>query len=163
MNYYIIGLVLAITSGVCWRMGGADDYEKLWRRVGSSACMICCLPFVQAYTYAIACLMVIWGAVSYFGWVNNIVKLFWKDIEMDSEYVWNFFIENLMIQGSVVVIKQTPISAVLAVLFAAISAFGKVWIDSDKDGYILEWRKDVVSEFWHGFSNCLFIAVNTLI
>jgi hypothetical protein len=126
--------------------------------------MICLLPYTGINLWIpIAYGMIFWGCISYFGWINHFVKKFWKDIDVESEYVWNFFAENLVIQSSVVVINHNPLSAFLAVFFAAVSAFGKVLIDNHEENYILEWRKDVVSEFWHGFSNCLFIAINTMV
>jgi hypothetical protein len=169
MNNYLIITVLACVSGILWRMGGSDDYEKIWRRAGSFLCMVCLLPFGGNYVaYVVACALILWGCVSYFGWFNYIVRLLWDDIEMDREYLWNFFLEDTVIQMSIFVIKPNPISALFAVVAAIISSTGKVLIDKHlKDGiYINErinWNQAVVSEFWHGSSNAFFIGINSII
>jgi hypothetical protein len=121
---------------------------------------------VNPFQTAIISAMLLWGCVSYFGWINYIVEKF-EEIELEREYWWNFFAENLMIQSSALIVNFNVFSVVLAVVFAGISAFGKVWIDSDSDGYLdvlgFDVREDVASEWWHGFSNCILLAVNIAI
>lgn len=146
--------VLPILSAIFWRMGGAARHDKLWRRLGSSAC--CFLPMILChnpltYGHLIALGMIIWGSWSYFGWINP------KD---DSEYWYNFLAAAVITEFSFLVLFPSWKAAGIAILFACISAFGKVLIDRDRDGYILWWREDVLSELFYGFFICLGISVN---
>lgn len=167
----VLCLVLSVVAGVFWRMGGSGNYgenPKLWRRVGSTLCIVAVLAlFCKNWLLIPASAMVFYGCVSYFGWINHIVVKFCKWVEVESEYWWNFFAENLMIQMSVVVINPTIHTACIAVMFAFVSAVGKVLIDADEDGsyyfFGIKIGEDVFSEFWHGFSNCLFLATNLFI
>jgi len=169
MIYLLTVLVFCVLCGILWRMGGSSDYRSAYRSIGSALCLLAVtVPWNNSLVVnCIVAVMVAWGCISYFGWVNYIVEKFWKDIEMEREYWWNFFAENLMIQSSALVIKCDPLSVVLAIVFALATAFGKTWIDADEDGvyHVLGFDigEDVASEWFHGFMNCLFLAINVVV
>ena len=146
-------------------MGGSDKYNKLWRRIGSAICMFICIILstdVLLIRHIFTFLLLIWGCISYMGWLNYIVRLWWVDIVMKREYFWNFFLENLVLQSTVLIYKHSIYNIIFGTIFAFIIAFVKVAIDSDKDGKIWLWRKDVLSEFFHGGLNCLGIIINIM-
>ena len=169
---YLKILFYVTFCGLCatfWRMGGADEYEKLWRRLGSTLCIVCCIyldvglfKLINIFTFW----LVFWGCLSYMGWINSIVRLFWKDIVMKREYIWNFFFENLVIQSSVLPYKRSIYNILFSVASAFIIAFVKIAVDNDKDGKIkiLFWtmRKDVLSELLHGGLNCVSVVINLI-
>jgi len=164
---YIFLIILCIASGIFFRMGGAEGYDKLWRRIGSSLCMIIPIPIlyhtVEFHWFLFSIGLIVWGCTSYFGWVNYIVRLF-ADLEMEREYWWNFMCENICIQCAVLPYKNTPMNIMFAIGWGTLVAFIKVWIDDDKDGiiHVLWWkfRKDVWSEIMHGSLNAVGIIVN---
>lgn len=157
----LVILPLAVASGVLWRMGGADGYNKLYRRLG---CTICCLAY-PAYAFGLVWPLagliglVLWGSISYFGWINNLLPI----KEKDSEYWWNFFAENLTLQSGALFYVCSVNHIIFAVIAALLSALGKVLIDADEDAKVLCWNEAVLSEWWHGFSNCLFLLINIFI
>ena len=106
--------------------------------------------------------LLLWGCVSYMGWINSIVKIWWSEIEMGREYIFNFAFENLIIQSTVLLYKYSIWTILFSVGSALIIAFVKVWVDDDSDGKILCWRKDVLSEFLHGCLNCIAIIINLI-
>ena len=145
----MIYLILCITSGIFWRMGGAAGYDKLWRRIGSSACIfmpmiLCHNPLMYAHFISLG--MVLYGSWSYFGWLTP----------GDNKERWfNFLAAALLTQCSCLVLYFTWGSLALAISAALAGALGKVWID--KSGIP---SCDVVSEFYYGFIMCLGIAFN---
>jgi hypothetical protein len=157
-------------------MGGAgksgqwyeDVLDTKWRDIGSSLCMLSLfVGSISGWKIVVVAAMLFWGCISYFGWVNSVVRLWWQDIEMEREYWWNFFAENLMIQSTALLVSFNPVSVALSVCFAGLSAVGKVLIDEGEEGYYrffcFEVREDVLSEWWHGFSNCVFLAINVAV
>jgi len=161
----LLYILLCFLAGMLWRMGGAEGYDKLWRRIGSALCMLVSIILIRGlFTFLniASAVLLIWGCVSYMGWLNSIVKLWWKQIEMKKEYIWNFAFENLVIQSTVLLYKRSIWSCIFMVGSAMIIAFIKIWVDDDSDGKILCWRKDVLSEFLHGCLNCIAIIINLL-
>lgn len=159
----ILLLLLYFLCGLLWRMGGSDAYDKLWRRIGCSLYMLCGTILInKIFTYFYFCsfILLLWGCWSYMGWLNYIVRLWWKDIIMKREYWWNYFIENLVIQSSILFYKNSIKNILFIFIFAFIVTFIKIWINKDKDGQILFWRKDILSEFFHGSLNYLGIIIN---
>ena len=147
-----VSILLVVACGILWRLGGAEGFSKLYRRLGSSLCMV----LIVGNIYALPLLL--WGCTSYMGWINNFLPV--KD--KDREYWWNFFAENLVIQLSILTVKRGLSNIVFAVITALIIAIGKVWIDKSWK-YFFGLRKDVVSEWWHGGSNALCLLINTLL
>ena len=154
---FIISLI--VLTGYSWRLGGSVD--KLFRRIGSSLCMaiiLCTLCSCEFLWFIFSTALIVWGCVSYFGFLNYIVRKFWDEIEMEREYWWNFFAENLIIQSSVLPFRHSIINIFLVIIFAGVGALGKVLIDETN----LE-ERDVVSEWWHGSFNAIGIAINSII
>lgn len=175
MVYALGVLVVAVLCGVCWRMGGAgksgqwyeDALDTKWRDIGSALCMLALfVGNVSWMALGIVAAMLVWGCTSYFNWLNPIVARF-ADIEVRTKYWWNFFAENLMIQSTALFVSFGFVSVVLAVAFAAVSALGKILIDADENGiytiFGFEVNEDIASEWWHGFSNCILLAINIAI
>lgn len=152
MRKKIVNLLAVIGASVAWRAGGAEGYSKLWRRIGSTACMSIivwdwrAIPFI-----AIGC----W---SYFDRVNKWFKL----PEPNRERWFNFAIANLFIQGSVLFVNKEIDNILFVIIFSISIALIKVWIDKK---YPLGWkpRQDVVSEIAHGGLNALCLWINVLI
>lgn len=158
MFIYIIACILC---GVLWRMGGSDDYEKPWRRLGCTFILFSMLLINSNMNFiesAISFTMIAWGCWSYFGWIN-----YWTS----KEYWYNFFAGAILIQSSILIESFSLENACTAFVFALLGAFGKVWIDKDVDGYktILFWRvrEDVLGEFYFGAVMCLGVIVNALV
>jgi hypothetical protein len=139
-------LIMVLLSGLFWRMGGSDKYSKLFRRIGSAACM----SYIVGSLWAVP--FIFWGCTSYFGWINRFLPV--KDKER--EYWWNFLAENLVIQMTVLFVNPSVKSAILAVIFASIVTFGKVWMDENLT------KADIKSEIWHGSGNALGLLINIL-
>jgi len=135
-------------------MGGAAGYDKLWRRLGSSACIflpmiLCHNPLMYAHLFALA--FVLWGSWSYFGWLTP----------GDPKERWfNFFAAALVTQTSLLWIFFTWPRLIAAIIFALAGSLGKSWIDADQDGRILWWREDVLGELYYGFAMCFFVIIN---
>ena len=164
MIEFLIYFVICTVCGILWRMGGAEGYDKLWRRIGCAIIMFSCLLInsnMQWLQMLITYALISWGCFSYFGWINFIVSL-WDDIEIGREYWFNFFAEGLVIQSVVYFISPSLLHAVVGILGALVGSLGKVWIDKDKDGRILWWRKDVLSEWYYGSVMCAFIIINAI-
>jgi len=146
-------------------MGGAEGYDKLWRKIGSTICMSfilmhCGLNETPQFFLAVA--LIAWGCASYFGWINFFISWL-ADIEIDSEYWWNFWVENMVIQSSVLLYKHSAANIGFCILWSGLVATGKVLIDLDEDGCVLFWKKDIVSEWWHGSGNALGIWLNSML
>ena len=117
---------------------------------------------LKNYLHFATAVLLYWGCTSYMGFINSIVVLWWPQIIMKREYIWNFAFENLIIQSTVLMYKRSIWNILFMVGSALIIAFVKVWVDDDKDGKILFWRKDVLSEFLHGSLNCVAFIINML-
>jgi hypothetical protein len=176
---YFIAIILWFACGVMWRMGGAANFDKLWRRVGSAVCLVSLIPLmnhhVEFHWYLLSCGLVAWGCTSYFGWINYIVdpirrKLNKQPLDLEREYWWNFAVENMVIQSSVLPFKHSPLNVGWVIVSGFVIAFVKVWIDSPYDWFqddIGDRNADldqaVLSEFWHGSANALCIFINMLL
>ena len=150
--------ILVIFTGILWRMGGSDKYDKLWRRIGCTAVMSGYLILnssVELLQAVIILGMIAWGAWSYFGWMNYIVRIWYKSIEMKREYWWNFLAEGLVIQESILVVSPSIENGVTGALCATVGALGKVWID--KLG--VKWQA-VASELYFGSVMLAGIIIN---
>jgi len=165
MNIFYI--VPGVLNSVFWRMGGADGYDKLWRRIGCTfviSSMLLIHSNMNLLEWAITTVMIGWGCWSYFAWLNHIVALWWRGIEHKREYWWNFLASGLLIQGSILVESFSLESLATAFVFALLGAFGKVWIDKDEDGWktIMFWkvREDVLSELYYGLIMFIGVVVN---
>jgi len=161
----ILYILLAFLSGLLWRMGGSAKYNKLWRRIGSALCMLIGIILtigLNNFLHIASVVLLVWGCISYMGWLNTIVKLFWKDIVMKREYIWNFAFENLVIQSTVLLYKRSIYNILFSLLSSLLIAFIKVEIDKDKDETIWLWRKDVLSEFLHGSLNFVAMIINLI-
>lgn len=136
--------LLPILSAIFWRMGGAAGYDKLWRRIGSSLCILMPLFLIPiSLLHIVAVAMVLWGSWSYFGWLTP------GDIK---ERWFNYLAAACMTQGAAVALGC---SWWIALIFAFLSAIGKVLIDNSN----LK-SKDVISELFYGFFICLGVVVN---
>ena len=151
-------ILACIACGILWRMGGADGYDKLWRRIGCSFIIFAMLLIhsnMNLLESVISLAMIVWGCWSYFGWLN-----FWTS----REYWYNFFAGAILIQSSILIESFSLENLCTAFVFALLGAFGKVWIDKDEDGYktILFWRvrEDVLSEWYFGAVMCAGIIIN---
>lgn len=150
-------LTLVILSSIFWRLGGAAGYDKLWRRLGSTICMLGVL-WPTSLLQLMSLPLLLWGCSSYFGWINKFI-----DVEdKDREYWWNFWAENMVIQSSVLFFVRSFENIIFVVMGALVIALIKVWID---EAWPKGWRprQDVLSEIWHGGANAASILVNSLI
>lgn len=171
MIEFIIYAIICITCGIFWRMGGAEGYDKLWRRIGCAIMMFSCLLInsnMQRQQMLITYAIITWGCCSYFGWINKVLAWLidiesWFELEIEREYWWNFFAEALVIQSVVYFVSPSFKHAVVAILASLMASLGKVWIDKDKDGNILLWRKDVISEWFFGSMMCFGIVINVVL
>jgi hypothetical protein len=131
-------------------MGGAAGYDKLWRRLGSSACIF--LPMVLchnplSYMHLIALGMVLWGSWSYFGWLTP---------GNDEEQWFNFLVAALITQFAFVVLYPSWGRVIIAGLFAFAGTFGKVGIDNTPIP-----RRDIISELYYGFAMSLGTVISS--
>ena len=143
---WIFYLILCIASSIFWRMGGAAGYDKLWRRIGSSACMILILfstPVTWDLVFASG--LIIWGCTSYFGWLTPGDK---------KERWFNYLLAASITEGAALLIHFNWILAGIALFFALFCSIGKVLIDNSDVN-----SKDVLSELFYGFFICLGIAI----
>jgi len=151
-----MNILLGIVCGGLWTLGG--QINKLWRRIGCTAILFGFLMFhsnMQILQAGIILGMIAWGCISYFGWINYIVRIWWKEIEIDREFWWNFLAEGLIIQESILVVSPSIENAVTGMLSATVGAFGKVGID--KIGF--KWQA-IVSELFFGAVMCAGIIIN---
>lgn len=88
------------------------------------------------------------------GWINNFISSV-KD--KDREYWWNFFVENLVIQSSVLLFKPHFVNIIFLIITSFLIAIIKVWTDNNIS------KADVKSELWHGGANATALWINTLI
>ena len=140
----IINIGLSILSGIFWRMGGAKDYSKLWRRLGSTACMAVII-FEPRWFFLASLALLYWGSTSYFGWLTP----------GDPKERWfNYLSAALITQIAGAFMTGGYIHALI---FAAAGAIGKVLIDK-----LPLKGKDVMSEFYYGFMMCLGLAIQQL-
>jgi len=133
-------------------MGGAAGYDKLWRRIGSSACiclpmLLCHNPLMYAHLFAFA--MVLWGSWSYFGWLTP------GDLK---ERWFNYLAAALMTQCSILVIYFSWERALFALGASLSGSVGKVLIDKTNVP-----KKDVLGELWYGCIMCLGIVLSATI
>ena len=163
--YTILYILLAFLCGLFFRMGGSAKYNKLWRRIGSASCMLVGIMLIVGFNnflHIVSAGLLFWGCVSYMGWLNYVIRGFAIIDNMKREYIWNFFFENLVLQSSVLPYKHSIFNIMLVIFSALLIAFIKVEVDKDKDGKILCWRKDVLSEFLHGSLNFVGIVINLI-
>lgn len=165
-NKILTSILLIISTALTWRGGGSAKvheyikHNKLVRRIGSA---LCCMGIIALFTerdvikYLGAYTLITISCVSYMGFLNYIVRLWWKEIEMSKEYWFNFLLEAMFMQSSMLLFDTSPRTIVLAVVFAVLSSFGKVAIDESKIRH-----KDVWSELYFGLVSALGIFINCL-
>ena len=152
--YFIVGwwvLPLMAACGLMWRLGGWEHGNKLWRRIGSSLCMIAVLlspsnPLNWFYIVPIG--MIFYGSWSYFGWLTP----------GDHKERWfNYLAAACITQFAYVVLFPSWHAVALALLFALAGALDKVGIDETSLP-----GKDIMSELFYGFVMCLGLSINII-
>jgi len=150
---YALCILLTIACGIFWRMGGAAGYSKLWRRIGSTCCILAVLG-INGYlglnwqTF-VAMPMVGLGCSSYFVWLNP---------HDPREYWYNFLAAALFTQLAILVLQYDFPSLMIGIGFALIGALGKVKIDESGRS-----RPDIFGEIYYGIVMCLGVSINAVI
>jgi len=145
-------------------MGGAAGYKKIWRRAVSSLAMTIIIALFTGLSWwlILSYGLLYLGCSTYAGFLNYFVRIFWEDINMDREYWWNFWCENIIIQSSVLPFAHNPLNILFILSFALVVSLSKILIDKNNIT-IFGLREDVFSELCHGGLNALGIMLNLII
>lgn len=132
-------LPLSFLSGVCGRLGGAEGYNKLWRRLGCSIILVLsialCFGHVSSCWFAyLLTLLLTWGALSTY-WD----RVFGYD---------NLFFSGLMVGvAAVPLMFISPVFVWLVPVRAVILAITWHLLNMRLPDRVLLWRRDVAEEF----------------
>lgn len=151
---YALCFILSVVCGIFWRMGGSQYFNKLWRRVGSTLCILAVLAlngyFGWNWQTLVASVLIGVGCSSYFGWLTP---------NTDEETWINFLAEGLFIQCPILFFGYDFYTLMLAIGFALIGSMGKSKLDHDGKYK----RPDIIGEIFYGFFMCLGVSINALI
>lgn len=134
----------AVLSGILGRMGGAEDYDKLYRRIGCSVLVIVgiwCLFGLEGQFW--------WAYALIFGLHVITLGTYWDRI---------FGYDNFAFSGFMVGLAAAPLLCIdlglWPILLARACALAFIWWALNKflpPGGIWKWHRDVVDEYLRYF------------